>query len=79
VSRTLPQQSSVLNALPVRLCSMHPSQFTVLLELRTEVPGHAGVPLLARITRRSVDALALQPGDRLFAQVKGVALMHRES
>jgi len=31
--------------------------------------------LLARITRRSAEALALQPGDALFAQIKGVALM----
>jgi len=33
------------------------------------------VRLLARITRRSCDTLALQPGDALFAQIKGVALM----
>jgi molybdate transport system ATP-binding protein len=78
VSRVPPQQSSVLNALPVTLQSLHPSQATVLLQLRSEVAGEAGVPLLARITRRSADALALVPGDRLFAQVKGVALMHRE-
>jgi hypothetical protein len=31
--------------------------------------------LLARITRRSAEALALQPDDALFAQIKGVALM----
>ena len=30
---------------------------------------------MARITRRSGDTLALQPGDALFAQIKGVALM----
>ena len=39
-------------------------------------PGaQAPVWLLARITRRSAEALALQPGDALFAQIKGVALM----
>ncbi|MEY2893302.1 MAG: hypothetical protein RJA98_3210, partial [Pseudomonadota bacterium] len=35
----------------------------------------AGAPLLARITRRSADTLALQAGEQLHAQVKGVALM----
>jgi molybdate transport system ATP-binding protein len=35
----------------------------------------APAQLLARITRRSADLLALQPGDALFARVKGVALM----
>ena len=40
-----------------------------------QVAGAAPVWLLARITRRSAEALALQPGDALFAQIKGVALM----
>lgn len=31
--------------------------------------------ILSRITRKSREALALQPGDLLFAQIKGVALM----
>ena len=40
-----------------------------------QAAGASPVWLLARITRRSADALALQPGDALFAQIKGVALM----
>lgn len=32
-----------------------------------------GVPLIARLTRRSVDALGLAPGHRVFAVVKSVA------
>ena len=35
----------------------------------------ADVALLARITRRSCEELALAPGMRVHAQVKGVALM----
>ena len=31
--------------------------------------------LLARITRKSADALGLQPGSRVYAQVKGVAVL----
>ena len=41
----------------------------------SQMAGASPVWLLARITRRSAEALALQPGDALFAQIKGVALM----
>ena len=34
-----------------------------------------GTPLLARITRRSADQLAVQPGTALWAQIKAVALL----
>ncbi|MDB5967394.1 MAG: modC [Polaromonas sp.] len=34
-----------------------------------------GTALLARLTRKSADALALAPGSRVFAQVKGVAVL----
>ena len=87
VTRQAPLQTSVINVLPVVLESMQADRSTALLQLRV---GHAGgdaggdagraagptpVRLLARITRRSGDTLALQPGDALFAQIKGVALM----
>nr|WP_255719612.1 molybdenum ABC transporter ATP-binding protein [Pelomonas sp. P8] len=76
VARHAPQQSSLLNALPVVLDSLQIEASTALLRLRV-MPGDAGpaVHLLARITRRSLDALVLQPGEALFAQVKGAALM----
>ena len=78
VARQRPQDSSVLNVLPVVLDSLQADRSTALLRLRLGAPAApAGSPvwLLARITRRSAEALALQPGDALFAQVKGVALM----
>ena len=34
-----------------------------------------GAALLARVTRKSARALALAPGRRVFAQVKGVAVL----
>lgn len=34
-----------------------------------------GTPLIARITRRSCDHLGVMPGQRLWAQIKGVALL----
>ncbi len=80
VARLAPLQSSLLNVLPVRLDALQVELHTVLLRLALAGPGAdpagpAAVQLLARITRRSCDTLALVPGDRLFAQIKGVALM----
>ncbi|MCB2035274.1 MAG: TOBE domain-containing protein, partial [Ottowia sp.] len=34
-----------------------------------------GVPLLARVTRKSAQLLALAPGQPVFAQIKGVAVL----
>ena len=81
VARVRPQESSVVNVLPVRLDSLQADGHTTLLRLRLggaapqDAAQAAPTWLLARITRRSADTLALQPGDALFAQVKGVALM----
>ena len=81
VTRARPTETSVLNLLPVRLDSLQTDRSTALLRLVVVGADAAGqqdagaVCLLARITRRSADALGLQPGDALFAQIKGVALM----
>ncbi len=80
VARQRPQETSVLNVLPVVLDSLQADRSTALLRLRvaaadpTAPPGRP-VHLLSRVTRRSADALQLQAGDALFAQIKGVALM----
>ncbi|WP_374674868.1 molybdenum ABC transporter ATP-binding protein [Ideonella sp.] len=70
VSRQCPAETSILNVLPATLQAMQPEPHSVLLRLAV---GERH--LLARITRRSADTLRLAPGDRLYAQVKGVALM----
>ncbi len=81
VTRQRPVETSVVNVLPVWLESFAADRSTALLRLAVGTPGVHGtadigaVRLLARITRRSCDALALHPGDALFAQIKGVALM----
>ena len=91
VTRQPPQQTSVLNVLPVQLDTLQADHSTALLKLRVGLGAGLGagveksavgnaaastpVWLLARITRRSAEALALRPGDALFAQIKGVALM----
>ncbi|TAM40712.1 MAG: molybdenum ABC transporter ATP-binding protein [Burkholderiaceae bacterium] len=73
VSLTLQRQTgtSVLNILPATvtaLASDSPGQIMVRLDA-------GGSPLLARITRKSADALALAQGQTVFAQVKGVAIL----
>jgi molybdate transport system ATP-binding protein len=76
VTRQRPTETSILNVLPVVIDSVQREPSTALLSLRV---GHgdqqAHWTLLARITNRSLDALNLQPGDALHAQIKGVALM----
>lgn len=66
------EHSSILNRLPV----------TVTQEISADNNAHVlvrldagGTPLLARITRFSRDQLQLHPGQRLWAQIKAVAVL----
>lgn len=73
VSLTLERQTgtSIQNILPVRITALSsdsPGQVTVQLDA-------ADTALLARVTASSADALKLAVGQRLFAQVKGVAIL----
>ena len=76
VSLSLVEQagSSIVNQIPAVVEAIaddtHPSQ--VLVRVRT----HGGESaLLARVTRRSAQALALAPGQAVWAMVKSVALL----
>jgi molybdate transport system ATP-binding protein len=74
VSLTLERQTgtSILNILPVTVDSLSLDD-----EAQVTVRLLAGaVPLLARVTRKSARDLQLQSGMSLFAQVKGIALLH---
>jgi molybdate transport system ATP-binding protein len=73
VSVTLERQTgtSILNIFPA-----------VVSGLAEEGPGRvlarldvAGTPVLARVTRKSASLLALEPGRRVFVQVKAMALL----
>ena len=74
VSLTLhpPADTTILNILPCRIKDIaaadNPAQ--VLIRLET-----AGQTLLARVTRKSCDQLALRTGLTVYAQVKSVALV----
>ncbi len=69
---TAPSDTSILNVLPatvVALVEDSPGQTMVALD--------AGpTRLLARVTHRSAKALALAPGQPVFAQVKGIAIVN---
>lgn len=67
-----PEDSSILNILPVTVAGMEPQQAARVL-LRLQLGQQY---LLARITRKSAEALALKPGDTAFAQIKSVALLN---
>ena len=65
-------QSSILNCVAASVCEL----------AATDTPGHVmvrldagGEVLLARITRRSAEALAIRPGLAVHAQIKAVALL----
>jgi molybdate transport system ATP-binding protein len=67
-----PHHTSIQNHLPciveVLADDVHPSQLLLRLRCGPSI-------LLARITRRAQDALGLQPGRQVWAQVKSVALV----
>ena len=63
--------TSILNIFPARVdevIPINPSQMIVRLDT-------GGVPILSRITRKSADALQLESGKAVYAQVKSVALL----
>jgi molybdate transport system ATP-binding protein len=67
---TQARDSSILNVLPATVQALAddgPAQLLVALDL-------SGT-LLARITRKSAAQLGLGPGQRVFAQIKGVAVL----
>lgn len=74
VSLTLAHQSetSILNILPARVDQIV-GEGTAQVLVRLEANG---VPLLARITRKSVSQLGLQAGMSVYAQVKSVAILN---
>jgi molybdate transport system ATP-binding protein len=64
--------SSIGNQLPATVEALADDEHPALTLVRVRV---GALPLVARLTRRSAHALALQPGQPVWAQVKTVALM----
>ena len=65
-----PERTSILNVLAATVTELGEDGPTGVL-VRLEA---GGVPLLARITRKSRDQLGLEPGTAVYAQIKSVAL-----
>ncbi|QNM94664.1 molybdenum ABC transporter ATP-binding protein [Chitinimonas koreensis] len=72
LARSEQHDASILNRLPAVVTAVgpaaHPAHALVRLDL-------AGATLVARITRLSLDTLAIAPGERVWAQIKSVALL----
>ena len=76
LARHRPAETTIVNCLPVRIVAIegdgeHP-QVTAILALGA---GGDGARIAARITRKSLVGLALEPGQAVFAQIKSVALI----
>lgn len=70
LARARPEGLSALNILPATVDALHPGQGPGVL-VRLDLGGEY---LLARITRRSAQALELKPGDRIHAILKSVSV-----
>lgn len=79
LSLTPAHDSSILNIVPAQVIArLDEGVASVLLQLALVAPGQdiARAPrVLARLTRRSADALGVCPGLSVWAQIKGAALM----
>lgn len=71
----LPDQLSIQNIIEARVISIQPMgefQVTIFLELGKD---EGGAKLMARITRKSLEALALTKGSTVTALIKSIALL----
>jgi molybdate transport system ATP-binding protein len=67
-----PDALSALNVLPGTVAEIGRAEGPIV-EMRLDC---AGEPLVARLTRRSVETLDLQPGRRVYAVIKSIAFDH---
>ncbi|MCF7984143.1 MAG: molybdenum ABC transporter ATP-binding protein [Thiohalocapsa sp.] len=70
--------TSILNALHAKVVSLGDDSHPALSLVKLCVDGaddDEGAPVLARVTRRSADQLALAPGMTVWIQIKAVALL----
>ncbi|MDX1412342.1 MAG: TOBE domain-containing protein, partial [Nitrospirales bacterium] len=66
-------ETSVLNVLRATVKEIGPTDHSVpFVDIKLDI----GCPLIATITRKSLKTLHLQPGDRVWAQIKAVSFSH---
>jgi molybdate transport system ATP-binding protein len=74
LAREHPGRSSILNVLPASVVAMKSLDSYETLVVVALGEGGDGARLLSRMTRKSAEELGLAKGQRVFAQVKSVAL-----
>ena len=79
LARRPPSDSTILNVLPARIAAAEPQDGVQVVAVVALGEEGSGARLLARVTRKSWDLLGLAPGQPVFVQIKGVALIHREA
>jgi molybdate transport system ATP-binding protein len=72
ITRDPSHESSIQNTLPATILSLGDDSHPALRLVKLEVSGS---PVLARVTRRSAEALALAPEQSVYVQIKAVALL----
>lgn len=72
LARTEPHDTSILNRLPARVIAEAPAGDAAQVLVQLDA---GGTRLVARITRRSRDQLALASGQEIWVQIKAVALL----
>ena len=72
IAREKASSSSILNVLSGTIRAISEPDETPAVMVTLEVGDQS---LLARVTRKSVHDLSLEPGEEVYAQIKGVALM----
>jgi molybdate transport system ATP-binding protein len=75
LSLDAPTRTSVLNVLPATVTDVQPDGTAQLQAHQHLGSAPGGARVLSRISRYSADRLGLTPGVRVFAQIKGVALV----
>ena len=73
IARGAHLHSSILNAIPARITDIAPLG-PHEASLRLDIGKHRPAIIRARITRRSLSALDLQPGDSVIGEIKSVSL-----
>lgn len=80
LTRQRASETTILNCLPARITSIEHvgagPQVEVMLALGLDGEG---ARMTARITRKSLETLALTPGEQIIAQIKGVAILAARS
>lgn len=71
-----PSATTILNCLPVMIVSVTPQDASaVQMNIVAQLGDAQGARIVARVTRKSQEALGLLPGKQTYAQIKSVALV----